>query len=119
LRVTDNVEGVRMAKKKASKTTTRAAKASKARPTARKTGKSTLEKVVKKVVKTAQKASSKKAPRWRPEKEDLSTIRIAVTTIGDLLLTAADRYPNDDAIVFPDHKVTYGELAARAISEDF
>jgi acyl-CoA synthetase (AMP-forming)/AMP-acid ligase II len=115
LRVTDNVEGVRMAKKKASKTTTRAAKASKARPTARKTGKSTLEKVVKKVVKTAQKASSKKAPRWRPEKEDLSTIRIAVTTIGDLLLTAADRYPNDDAIVFPDHKVTYGELAARAM----
>ena len=56
-----------------------------------------------------------KAPRWRPEKEDLAAIRIAVTTIGDLLLTAADRHPNDDAIVFPDQKISYGELAARAI----
>ena len=104
-----------MAKKKASKTSTRAGKAPAARPTARRSGKSTLDKVVKKVVKTAQKATAKKPPRWRPEKEDLSKIRIAVTTIGDLLLTAADRYPNDDAIVFPDHKVTYGELADRAI----
>ncbi len=56
-----------------------------------------------------------KAPRWRADKEDLAAIRIAVTTIGDLLLTAADRHPNDDAIVFPDQKISYGELAARAI----
>ncbi len=34
--------------------------------------------------------------------EDLARLRIAVTTIGDLLLTAADRFPQTLALVFPD-----------------
>ncbi len=63
----------------------------------------------------APAGASAKAPLWRPAKEDLASIRIAVTTIGDLLLTAADRHPDDDAIVFPDQKISYGKLAARAI----
>ncbi len=36
---------------------------------------------------------------------------INVTTLGDLLLKAADRYPDDDAIVFPEFRQTYAELA--------
>ena len=51
----------------------------------------------------------------RPAPESLAAVRIAVTTIGDLLLTGADRYPNDDALVFTHKKLTYAELAARAI----
>ncbi len=47
--------------------------------------------------------------------ESLADMRIAVTTIGDLLLTAADRYPDSDAVVFPTEKLTYRELADRAI----
>jgi fatty-acyl-CoA synthase/long-chain acyl-CoA synthetase len=47
--------------------------------------------------------------------EDLSRLRISVTTIGDLLLSAADRYPDTLALVFPDAQYTYGELAARAL----
>ena len=47
--------------------------------------------------------------------EDLSRLRISVTTMGDLLLSAADRYPDTLALVFPDTQYTYGELAARAI----
>ena len=47
--------------------------------------------------------------------EDLATLRIAVTTMGDLLLTAADRDPNKTALVFPEKSYTYAELAARAI----
>ena len=104
-----------MAKKKAPKSSTRLKKKPTARPATSSAAKRTLSKVVRKVVKTARKATKAKNPRWKPEKEDLSKIRIAVTTIGDLLLTAADRYPNDDAIVLPDQKVSYGELAARAI----
>ena len=50
-----------------------------------------------------------------PRPEDWASIRIAVTTIGDLLLTAADRYPDSDALVFVDQKLTYRELARRAI----
>lgn len=80
----------------------------------------TLKRVVKAVTTAARAKPSRSArptaaPRWRPEKENLAAMRISVTTIGDLLLTAADRHPNDDAIVFPDHKVTYAELAARAL----
>jgi len=48
--------------------------------------------------------------------EDLAALRISVTTMGDLLLIAADRYPETLAIVFPDAQFSYGELAARAIS---
>jgi fatty-acyl-CoA synthase len=47
--------------------------------------------------------------------EDLAKLRISVTTIGDLLLSAADRYPDTPALVFPDVQFTYQELAARAI----
>jgi fatty-acyl-CoA synthase/long-chain acyl-CoA synthetase len=35
--------------------------------------------------------------------------------MGDLLLTAADRYPDTPALVFPDSQYTYRELAARAL----
>ncbi len=47
--------------------------------------------------------------------EDLSTLRISVTTMGDLLLSAADRYPDTLALVFPDAQYTYRELAAQAL----
>ena len=43
--------------------------------------------------------------------EDLALARINVTTIGDLLLTAADRYPDSLALVFPDRALTYRQLA--------
>jgi fatty-acyl-CoA synthase len=47
--------------------------------------------------------------------EDLAGLRISVTTIGDLLLSAADRYPDTPALIFPDARYTYRELAVRAI----
>jgi len=47
--------------------------------------------------------------------ESLRDMRISVTTIGDLLLTAADHYPDSDAIVFPEARLKYGELAERAL----
>ena len=47
--------------------------------------------------------------------EDLAGLRISVTTIGDLLLSAADRYPDTPALIFPDTQYTYRELAVRAI----
>ena len=47
--------------------------------------------------------------------EDLAALRISVTTIGDLLLSAADRYPDTLALVFPDAQFTYADLAARAL----
>jgi acyl-CoA synthetase (AMP-forming)/AMP-acid ligase II len=51
----------------------------------------------------------------RPAPEVLADIRIAVTTIGDLLLTGADRHGTEDALVFERRKLTYAELAARAL----
>jgi fatty-acyl-CoA synthase/long-chain acyl-CoA synthetase len=48
--------------------------------------------------------------------EDLANLRITVTTIGDLLLSAADRYPDTLALVFPDAQYTYRELADRALN---
>jgi len=47
--------------------------------------------------------------------EDLARMRIQVTTIGDLLLTAADRFPDSLALAFPDHTLTYRELADNAL----
>jgi len=47
--------------------------------------------------------------------EDLASLRINVTTMGDLLLTAADRHPEKLALVFPEAKFTYRELAANAM----
>jgi acyl-CoA synthetase (AMP-forming)/AMP-acid ligase II len=46
---------------------------------------------------------------------DLSTVRIQATTLGDLLLTAADHYPDTAAVVLPDKRISYGELAERAM----
>lgn len=37
-----------------------------------------------------------------------------VTTIGDLLVRAASRWPDNDALVFPDSRHTYAEVHARA-----
>jgi acyl-CoA synthetase (AMP-forming)/AMP-acid ligase II len=39
---------------------------------------------------------------------------ISATTLGDLLLRAANDYPDTDAIVFPDSRQTYAELVERA-----
>ena len=47
--------------------------------------------------------------------ENLARLRISVTTMGDLLLTAADRDPDKLALVFPESRFTYSELAARAL----
>ena len=48
--------------------------------------------------------------------KDLAALRINVTTIGDLLLSAADRYPDSLALVFPEERFTYAELAVRALA---
>ena len=44
----------------------------------------------------------------------MSGHRIQVSTLGDLLLHAADRYPDHAAIIFPDAQLTYGQLRDRA-----
>lgn len=41
--------------------------------------------------------------------------RIQVSTLGDLLLSAADKHASSPAIVFPDFRLTYGELRDRAM----
>ena len=46
---------------------------------------------------------------------DLSAVRIQATTLGDLLLIAADQYPDTAAVVLPDKRLSYGELARRAM----
>jgi len=51
-----------------------------------------------------------------PRAESLRDVRIRVTTIGDLLLTAADEHPDADALVFPGKRVAYGKLAERAMA---
>ena len=47
--------------------------------------------------------------------EDPSLHRIDVTTLGDLLLKAFDRYPEHPALIFPDSTWTYRELVSRAM----
>jgi fatty-acyl-CoA synthase/long-chain acyl-CoA synthetase len=47
--------------------------------------------------------------------ETLRDLRIQVTTLGDLLLIAADRRPDGIALILPDCRMTYRELAARAL----
>lgn len=49
------------------------------------------------------------------QSESLRHVRIQVTTLGDLLLTAADRYPDSPALIFPDRRMTYAQLAERAL----
>ena len=39
---------------------------------------------------------------------------IEITTLGDLLLRAANRWPNEEALVFPDQRLSYAQLAQRA-----
>jgi len=48
--------------------------------------------------------------------ESLRHTRIQVTTLGDLLLLAADRYPDSPALIFPGQRITYAQLAERAIA---
>ncbi|MBS0373876.1 MAG: AMP-binding protein [Proteobacteria bacterium] len=62
-----------------------------------------------------RKRGTARKPASRPAPEVLADIRIAVTTIGDLLLTGADRHGAVDALVFERRKLTYAELAARAL----
>ncbi|MGH8169670.1 MAG: AMP-binding protein [Steroidobacteraceae bacterium] len=50
-----------------------------------------------------------------PRSESLRSLRIQVTTLGDLLLGAADRYPDSPALILPGERMTYGELAERAL----
>jgi fatty-acyl-CoA synthase len=40
---------------------------------------------------------------------------IEVTTLGDLLLRAANKWPNREALVFPQQRLTYAQLARRAM----
>lgn len=40
---------------------------------------------------------------------------ISVTTLGDLLLKAADEHPQSDAVVLPDARQTYADLARAAL----
>jgi fatty-acyl-CoA synthase len=49
------------------------------------------------------------------QSESLRHVRIQVTTLGDLLLTAADRYPDSAALIFPDRRMSYAQLAERAL----
>lgn len=44
----------------------------------------------------------------------MSGHRIEVTSMGDHLLRAADRWPDNDAIIFPEIRYTYAELVDRA-----
>ena len=39
---------------------------------------------------------------------------IEVTTLGDLLLRAANKWPDEEALVFPDMRLSYAQLAGRA-----
>jgi fatty-acyl-CoA synthase/long-chain acyl-CoA synthetase len=48
--------------------------------------------------------------------ESLRQARIQVTTLGDLLLIAADRYPDSPALIFPGQRLSYAQLAARALT---
>ena len=48
--------------------------------------------------------------------QDPATHRIHVTTVGDLLLHAADRFPDRPALIFPDERLSYAELVEGAIA---
>lgn len=39
---------------------------------------------------------------------------ISVTTLGDLLLHGAEKWPDNEVLVFPDRRLTYAQLAERA-----
>lgn len=46
--------------------------------------------------------------------DDPALLRIESTALADLLLSAADRRPDAEALVFPDARVSYAELVVRA-----
>jgi fatty-acyl-CoA synthase/long-chain acyl-CoA synthetase len=68
-------------------------------------------------------AKKRKTPSRRPPAtaalpyagEDVTRSRISATTIGDLLLMAADRYPDTLALVLPDRSLTYAQLVDGAL----
>jgi acyl-CoA synthetase (AMP-forming)/AMP-acid ligase II len=47
--------------------------------------------------------------------QDISSTRVQVTSLGDLLLVAADQHPERTSIVLPHRRSTYGELRDRAM----
>ena len=46
---------------------------------------------------------------------NLSEVRIQATTLGDLLMIAADQYPDTDAVILPDKRITYSALVERSL----
>jgi len=46
-----------------------------------------------------------------------SSHRIDVTTLGDLLLRASDTHPQQDALIFPDDRLTYASLTNASIRQ--
>ena len=69
----------------------------------------------KKAPRKAARAAPKPSAVTIATGEDLALLRISVTTMGDLLLGAADRHPRTLALVFPDAEISYAQLAARAL----
>jgi acyl-CoA synthetase (AMP-forming)/AMP-acid ligase II len=47
----------------------------------------------------------------------IADIRLKATSLGDLLLFAADQRPDHDAVVLPHRRATYGELRDRALEK--
>ncbi len=47
--------------------------------------------------------------------ESLRSVRIQVTTLGDLLLLANDRYSSSPALILPQQQLSYGELTERVL----
>jgi len=45
---------------------------------------------------------------------NLATVRLQATTLGDLLLTAADSQPDRMAVILPDQRSSYAEIRAAA-----
>ena len=55
------------------------------------------------------------SPREQLRSEDLRSVRIQVTTLGDLLLIANDRYADSLALILPGQRLTYSQLTERAL----
>ena len=47
--------------------------------------------------------------------ESLRSVRIQVTTLGDLLLLANDRFSDSPALILPEQQLSYGQLTERAL----
>lgn len=46
---------------------------------------------------------------------ELASVRVHASTLGDLLLIANDQYPDTAAIALPDQRSTYAELTQRVM----